>query len=275
MRPMVRVAVVIVLCLARPSFAQDAARMEQVIQSYVATGTFMGTVLVARDGNPVLDKAYGMANLELDVPNTPDTKFRLGSITKQFTAASILLLEERGKLNLDRSGEEVHARCAAGWDSITLFNLLTHTSGIPNFTASPTTSTIKLSSRTALAGGRGLRDRALDFEPGEKRNYSNSGYVCWAPHREDQRPELREVRERQHLHAARHEGLRLRLEHRDHQASRQRIRQDADGYENAGYIHMSIPHGAGALYSTTRGSAAVGAGPVRRQGRVGQRRSTQ
>ena len=75
--------------------------MEQVIQSHVGAGSFMGTVLVARDGTVVLDKAYGMANLEWDVPNTPDTKFRLGSITKQFTAAAILLLEERGKLKVD------------------------------------------------------------------------------------------------------------------------------------------------------------------------------
>ncbi len=88
--------------------------MEQVIQSHVSAGTFMGTVLVARDGAVVLDKAYGMANLELDVPNTPATKFRLGSITKQFTAAAILLLEERGKLKIDDRGEDVPARRADG-----------------------------------------------------------------------------------------------------------------------------------------------------------------
>ena len=84
--------------------------MEQVIQSHVSAGTFMGTVLVARDGAVVLDKAYGMANLELEVPNTPDTKFRLGSITKQFTAAAILLLEERGKLKIDDRSEDLSSR---------------------------------------------------------------------------------------------------------------------------------------------------------------------
>src|SRR5579864_5585864 len=77
--------------------SEHVARMEQIVQAYVPS-KFMGTVLVAQDGKILLDKGYGFANLEWDIPNTPTTKFRLGSITKQFTAASILLLEERGKL---------------------------------------------------------------------------------------------------------------------------------------------------------------------------------
>src|SRR4051794_28653972 len=89
-------------CLAQDKTQNDSvARMEQVIQSYVPSKQFMGTVLVAQDGKTLLDKGYGFANLEWDIPNTPATKFRLGSITKQFTAASILLLEERDKLKVD------------------------------------------------------------------------------------------------------------------------------------------------------------------------------
>src|SRR5688572_15230705 len=89
MLTLLRLSLAVVLLVPAATFAQDsstalgasAARMEQVIQSYVTPGTFMGTVLVARDGAIVLDKAYGMANLELDVPNTTTTKFRLGSVT--------------------------------------------------------------------------------------------------------------------------------------------------------------------------------------------------
>src|SRR4029453_8098304 len=81
--------------------AQDVAQLEQIIQPYVQSKAFMGSVLVARDATVILNKGYGSANLEWNVPNTPTTKFRLGSITKQFTAASILLLEERGKLRLE------------------------------------------------------------------------------------------------------------------------------------------------------------------------------
>jgi len=80
---------------------EGAARMEHVIQSYVSSEQFMGSVLVARDGDVLLSKGYGSANLEWGIPNSPTTKFRLGSLTKQFTAAAILLLEERGKLSVN------------------------------------------------------------------------------------------------------------------------------------------------------------------------------
>src|ERR1700676_3171651 len=87
--------------LIAPCLAQDVARMDQVVQSYVSSKQFMGSVLVARGDEILFNKGYGSANLEWDIPNSPTTKFRLGSITKQFTAASILLLEERGKLNIN------------------------------------------------------------------------------------------------------------------------------------------------------------------------------
>src|ERR1700742_2508843 len=94
-------ALVLVSVTAAPCVAQEAARLDQVVQSYVRNQTFMGTVLVARGSEVIFSKGYGSANLEWEIPNTPATKFRLGSITKQFTAASILLLEERGKLKLE------------------------------------------------------------------------------------------------------------------------------------------------------------------------------
>jgi CubicO group peptidase (beta-lactamase class C family) len=166
------------LLLTTPAVAQDTARMEQVIQSHVSAGTFMGTVIVARDGVVVVDKAYGMANLEWDVPNTTTTKFRLGSITKQFTAAAILLLEERGKLKLDDRVKTYLPDSPMAWDRITIFNLLTHSAGIPNFTSWPDYNTIKLSARTADAAVAAFRDRPLDFGPGEEMRYSNSGYLA-------------------------------------------------------------------------------------------------
>lgn len=89
---------VVLLILAGTCLAQEAARMDQIGQSYVANKQFMGTVLVARGSQVLFSKGYGSANLEWDIPNAPNTKFRLGSVTKQFTAAAILLLEERGKL---------------------------------------------------------------------------------------------------------------------------------------------------------------------------------
>ncbi|HEY2915514.1 MAG TPA: serine hydrolase domain-containing protein, partial [Candidatus Angelobacter sp.] len=118
--------IILALLLASSCFAQDkisnesVTRMEQIVQSYVPS-KFMGTVLVAQDGKIVLDKGFGFANLEWDIPNTPTTKFRLGSLTKQFTAASILLLEERGKLKIEDPVKKYMPDAPAAWDKITIF----------------------------------------------------------------------------------------------------------------------------------------------------------
>src|SRR4029450_13167276 len=117
------------------------------------------------------------AHLEWDIPNTPATKFRLGSITKQFTAASILLLEERGKLTLTDPIKKYVPEAPAAWDTITIFNLLTHTSGIPNFTSLPEYNSLKLQDTPVAKRVATLRDKPLDFVPGEKMSYSNSGYL--------------------------------------------------------------------------------------------------
>ena len=249
----VRVAIVLVLVTVSAARAQDTARMEQVIQSHVSAGTFMGTVLVARDGAVVLDKAYGMANLELEVPNTPATKFRLGSITKQFTAASILLLEERGKLKIDDKVKTYLPDAPMAWDRITVFNLLTHTSGIPNFTSLADYSTIKLSARTAESSVVAVHDKTLDFGPGEKMSYSNSGYLVLGAIIEKVSGQSYEKFVADNIFTPlgmNDSGYDSNTAIIKRRASGY-IRTPAAGYINAGYIHMSIPHAAGALYSTT------------------------
>lgn len=159
------------------SALDDVSRMEQMVQSYVLTKQFMGSVLVARDQTIVLDKGYGFANLEWNVPNSPTTKFRLGSITKQFTSASIFLLEERGKLKVDDPVKKYMPDAPAAWDKVTIFNLLTHTSGIPSFTGfSDYASTEAIPTTPEKLVAR-FRAKPLEFQPGEKWSYSNSGYV--------------------------------------------------------------------------------------------------
>ena len=247
-----RLAIALVLVTVSAAGAQDTARMEQVIQSHVSAGTFMGTVLVARDGAVVLDKAYGMANLELEVPNTPATKFRLGSITKQFTAASILLLEERGKLKIDDKVKTYLPDAPMAWDRITVFNLLTHTSGIPNFTSLADYSTIKLSARTAESSVVAVHDKTLDFGPGEKMSYSNSGYLVLGAIIEKVSGQSYEKFVADNIFTP------LGMNDSGYDSNTAIIKRRASGYiktpagyVNAGYIHMSIPHAAGALYSTT------------------------
>ena len=158
--------------------AQDiTSRMDQIVQAYTDSKQFMGSVLVARDGTALLSKGYGSADLEWSVPNSPTTKFRLGSVTKQFTAACVLLLEERGKLKVDDPVKRYMPDAPAAWDKITIFNLLTHTSGIPGFTEFADYASTQAIATTPDKLVERFRDRPLEFQPGENWKYSNSGYV--------------------------------------------------------------------------------------------------
>ena len=129
---------VAIFLLTGAGLAQNVdSRMDQIAQSYVSNKQFMGSVLAARGNEVLFSKGYGSANLEWEIPNSSSTKFRLGSITKQFTAASILLLEERGKLKIDDPVKKYLPDAPAAWDKMTIFHVLTHTAGIPNFTSFP------------------------------------------------------------------------------------------------------------------------------------------
>src|SRR5215217_78191 len=92
---------VLLLGSALASFAQDVRRMQEVAESHLAEKRFMGAVIVAKDGEVIFERGFGSANVEWNIPNSANTRFRIGSVTKQFTAAAILLLEERGKLALE------------------------------------------------------------------------------------------------------------------------------------------------------------------------------
>src|SRR3981081_3720763 len=118
--------------------AQDlSAKLESLLSGYQKNRAFIGSALIAKDGKVILEKGYGLANIELFVPNGPDTKFRLGSITKQFTATAILQLEEQGKLSVNDSACKYLPECPENWKAITIHQLLSHTSGIPSYTDGP------------------------------------------------------------------------------------------------------------------------------------------
>jgi len=244
----------VALLIVGVSFAQQdpSARMEEIVQSYVSAKQFMGTVLAVRDGKILLNQGYGSANLEWGVPNSPTTKFRLGSITKQFTAACILLLEERGKLKTDDPVKKYLPDAPAAWDKITIFHLLTHTSGIPSFTGFPdyrSTEAVRTTPEQLVAR---FRDKPLEFQPGEKWNYSNSGYVLLGYLVEKISGQSYSEFVQQNIFD------RLGMKDSGYDSNSAIIPHRADGYtrrpkglEHAGYIDMSIPFSAGALYSTT------------------------
>jgi len=236
------------ICLAQ----DNTSRMEQVVQSYVENKQFMGSALVARDGTVLLNKGYGFANLEWEVRNSPTTRFRLGSITKQFTAACILLLEERGKLKVDDPVKKYMTDAPAAWDKVTLFNLLTHTSGIPGFTEFPDYASSEAIATTPERLVARFRDKPLEFQPGEKWNYSNSGYVLLGY--------LIEKISQQSYSQFVQENIFNPLGMKDsgYDSNSAIIPHRASGYTpstkgvmNTGFIDMSIPFSAGGLYSTT------------------------
>jgi len=238
--------------VATSCFAQDVARLDQIVQPYVQNKTFMGSVLVAREANVVFSKGYGSANLEWDIPNTPSTKFRLGSITKQFTASSILLLEERGKLKIDDPIRKYLTDAPAAWDKITVYHLLTHTSGIPNFTSLPDYKTLQMFDTPVAKTIATFRDKPLDFEPGAKMIYSNSGYLVLGHLIEKITGASYEKFLQDNIFTP------LAMKDSGYDSNGTIIAHRAAGYMpspngpvNAGFVHMSIPHAAGALYSTT------------------------
>jgi CubicO group peptidase (beta-lactamase class C family) len=154
------------------AYASDAQlppdRLKQVVQPYVDAQMFMGSVLVAEKGEVIFSKSYGMADLEWSVPNSSTTRFNIASMTKQFTAASILLLEDRGKLKTDDPVKKYLPDAPASWDKVTIYHLLTHTSGISGDAAryEPGTPDKLI-----------FNDKPLTFPPGERWEYTNLGYI--------------------------------------------------------------------------------------------------
>jgi CubicO group peptidase (beta-lactamase class C family) len=103
-----------------PSVKQITAKIDEYMKSAVEVERFSGAILVARGRQVIVSKGYGLANVEFDVPNTPKTVFRLASLTKQFTAAAIMMLQERGKLNTGEPICQYLDDCPPAWQPVTI-----------------------------------------------------------------------------------------------------------------------------------------------------------
>ena len=168
---------IVLLCFPLAAFAQKNYRalLDEFTQAEFTVKEFNGTILVMQKGKAIYKKSIGMADREWNVPNTAETKFRIGSVTKQFAAACILLLAEQGKLSVDDQLSKYIPNYPKG-DSITIHMLLNHTSGIKNYTDLPDfwpKAVLPLSTDSMIAL---FKNKPLDFSPGNNWNYSNSGY---------------------------------------------------------------------------------------------------
>lgn len=238
---------------AASTFGQtDKARLfekeDAYIRSEVATHFFRGAVLVGIDGKTVFEKAYGLGNEEWGADNTIHTKFRIASLTKQFTAASVLLLQERGRLNVHDAISRYLVGVPAAWQAITIHQLLTHTSGIPNSTDK---SGIDRAAATPQQMFRSFVDKPLDFIPGTSWNYSNSGYILLGMIIEKVSGQTYADFLKTNIFDP------LGMKDSGYDRARDILKERASGYQvidgrtaNADFIDMNGPFSAGSIYST-------------------------
>ena len=249
------VLLLIFMSSAAPARAQTKAdAIDDLVAKYHEYDMFNGAVLVAESGEVLYEKAVGLANAEWNVPNSLDTKFRIGSVTKQFTAALILQLVEEGKIDLeDPITAYLPDYPAKHGDRVTIHQLLTHTSGIPSYTSMPE---MEVFSRTAYEPDSFLTnfwDRDLQFEPGAEWSYNNSGYFILGVIVEkltgqDYDDALRtRILDPAGLHDTGYDRFEEVIDKR------------ASGYtrfggrlERASFLDSSVPYSAGMMYSTVR-----------------------
>lgn len=232
---------------------EKTTKIQEVLALAHKYRQFNGSALVAQGGKIIYRSAFGMANMEWGIPNTPETKFRLGSITKQFTSMLTLQLVEQGKIKLDAKITDYlpDYRKDTG-EKVTIHHLLTHTSGIPSYTGQP--GFFENVSRNPYKVADFVKKYAsgdLEFEPGSKYSYNNSGYfllgaiierVTGKPYEQVLRENILDPAGMKNTGYDHHDTL---IQKRAAGYSK-----TPDGYNNAPYLDMSIPYAAGSMYST-------------------------
>ena len=245
--------------LAIPAAAQNVptatpapAAFEKVLKESFVADKPGAAVIVIKDGRTVFRKAVGMADMEMGVPLQPDMVFRLGSITKQFTAASILILAEEGKLSLqDRIEKHLPGYPTQG-HVITVEHLLTHTSGIQSYTGIPGWMTSKiLAPMTVTELVDGFKKEPMQFAPGERWVYNNSAFVLLGAIIERVSGKTYETFVNERIFAP------LGMSSSYYGSTEPIIPKRVPGYtedggkvRNAGYLSMTQPYAAGSLSST-------------------------
>jgi len=178
-------ALLLALLFSSNAFAAPksvAERLDEYLRARTSLSQFSGTVVVAQNGKILLEAAYGYANLEHRVPNTIDTRFEIASLTKAFTGAAVAKLQRDGKLQFGDSICRYVSDCPATWQLVTIDEVIHHTSGIPDYEEALDLGSDAYAARMILPHtGTTLIEEAkknpLDFAPGSKFHYSNTGYL--------------------------------------------------------------------------------------------------
>ncbi len=225
---------------------QNVQKIDALLKQYYNYGQFNGSILVAENGKVVYKKGFGMANMEWGISNQPDTKFRIASITKQFTAALVLQLVEEGKIRLDGKITDylTDYRKDTG-EKVTIHQLLNHTSGIPDY------KNVSSNPYSPADFVKKYVSGDLEFEPGSRYKYNNGGYSILGAIIEKVAGKSYETVLQERIlkplgmtnSGYAHNSTLLEK----HAGSYEKT---PNGYINAPYIDMSIPYAAGSLYST-------------------------
>ena len=238
-----------------PPAPLDAAtlqkKIDELIDGHMKVSGFSGSVLLAKDGKPLVAKGYGYANVEWQVPNTTNTKFRIGSITKQFTSMIVMKLREQGKIKLEDSMCVYVSPCPDTWKPVTIHHLLTHTSGIPTYTGIPAWREVNMMSKTTDQIIAFFRDLPLQWTAGERYAYNNSGYFLLGVI-------IEKITGRKYEQALQDMVLTpLGLSDTGYDWSKTIISRRAAGYSGTGAslantaaLDMQHPYAAGSMYST-------------------------
>jgi D-alanyl-D-alanine carboxypeptidase len=262
-RSIVRFAILGCLLSGLPTFAasQDAAwggelvaRIDSLAEATLRDGPVAGlTIGVKRGGDLLMVKGYGVADIENSVPMTAETVYRIGSLTKQFTAAAVMQLVEAGLIGLDDPMTRYLPNYPTQGHEVSIRHLLTHTSGIKSYTSLGDAFWLK-AGLLDLSHAEMLelfQDEPFDFAPGEAYRYNNSGYYLLGMIIEEVSGESYEGYLGTHLFGP------LGLSRSSYCHEAQIIRGRAEGYEpgagwllNDGSISMNTPGAAGALCST-------------------------
>jgi CubicO group peptidase (beta-lactamase class C family) len=249
-------ALILTFIIAASAFGQTDrtkvfAKEDAYISSETATHFFRGAVLVGIDGKIAFEKAYGLGDEEWGAPNTVHTKFRIASLGKQFTATCILLLQERGRMSVHDPISRYLPGLPAAWHAITIHQLLTHTSGIPNYTSSPEIGKLDRTGATPQQMVALVQDKPLDFGPGTNWSYSNTGYILLGMIVEKVSGQSYADFLKNNIFAP------LGMSDSGYDTARNILKERASGYDmidghlaNADFIDMSIPFSAGGIYST-------------------------
>jgi CubicO group peptidase (beta-lactamase class C family) len=239
---------------AKPAALDAAAlqkKVDELLNAHARVNDFSGSILLAAGGKPLVAKGYGYANVEWQIPNTPQTKFRIGSITKQFTSMLVMQLREQGKVELEDSVCVYVAPCPDAWKPVAIHHLLTHTSGIPTYTGIAAWREVNMVPKTVDQIVAFFRDLPLQWIPGEKYAYNNSGYFLLGVVIEKAAGKKYEQALQEMILAP------LGMKDTGYDWSKTIVPRRASGYSgrgaalaNAAALDMQQPYSAGALYST-------------------------